>query len=291
MPPEHTCRLERSCGPSTGDWIRFAPDFPGIARIEARFSGHAYDPHRHDCYAIGCTLEGVQSFDYRGERSDSLPGHVMVLHPDELHNGRAGAEGGFRYRMIYIQPHLIHQALGQKAPLPFVPWAVTGDRRLRGAVTAALAELDGSLEELEADQIIANLAHALHLNDPSARQPFGGTVARRAVEDARAYLDANYDRTVSSAELERISGLDRYRLARHFRACLATSPYRYLTQRRLEQARGLLNEDLALADVATASGFADQSHMTRQFRRAYGLTPGHWRRLCLSSEPQSSRRG
>lgn len=291
MSPEPTCRLERSCGSSTGDWIRFAPDFPGIARIEARFSGHAYDPHRHDSYAIGCTLDGVQSFDYRGERADSLPGQVMVLHPDEIHNGRAGADGGFRYRMIYIQPHLIHEALGQKAPLPFVPQAVTGGRRLRVAVEAALSDLDAPLEELEADQIIATLAHALHLNDPSTRQPSGGSAARHAVEDVRAYLDANFDRTVRSAELERLSGLDRYRLARHFRACLATSPYRYLTQRRLERARALLNEDLPLAEVAAASGFADQSHMTRQFRRTYGLTPGHWRRLCLSSEPRSSRRG
>lgn len=291
MPSDSSGRLERSCGPSTGDWIRFAPGFPGVARLEARFSGHAYDPHRHDSYAIGLTLEGVQSFDYRGEKADSLPGQVMVLHPDEVHNGRAGAEGGFRYRMIYIQPHLIHQALEQKTPLPFVPQAVTGDRYLRAAITNALADLDAPLEELEADQFIANLAHALRLSDPSARQSLGETTAGQAVENARAYLDASFDRTVSSVELEKVSGLNRYQLARHFRACLATSPYRYLTQRRLERARTLLHEGLPLAEVATTSGFADQSHMTRQFKRAYGLTPGHWRRLCVSSAPRSWKRG
>jgi hypothetical protein len=94
--------LERSCGPSPRDWIKLAPPQPGLDRIEAFFAGHAYDPHRHDTYAIGYTLAGVQSFDYRGARSDSTTGMVIVLHPDEVHNGRAGAQAGFRYKMLCI---------------------------------------------------------------------------------------------------------------------------------------------------------------------------------------------
>src|SRR5215472_3308572 len=83
-------RLARSCGPSPADWIRLAPAQPGLERIEAFFAGHAYDPHRHDTYAMGYTMGGVQSFDYRGSRQDSLAGDVIVLHPDETHDGRAG---------------------------------------------------------------------------------------------------------------------------------------------------------------------------------------------------------
>lgn len=82
--------LERLCGPSPDDWIRFAPSQAGLERIEAFFEGYAYDPHRHDTYAIGYTMSGVQSFDYRGALCNSTRGKVMVLHPDEVHNGRAG---------------------------------------------------------------------------------------------------------------------------------------------------------------------------------------------------------
>lgn len=65
------------------DWVRRAPQHGAVERIEAYFAGHGYDPHRHDTYAIGQTLAGVQSFRYRRSQRHSLPGGCLVLHPDE----------------------------------------------------------------------------------------------------------------------------------------------------------------------------------------------------------------
>lgn len=252
-----------------------APPRPGLERIEAFFSGHAYDKHRHDTYAIGYTLGGVQSFDYRGARVDSTPGKLIILHPDEAHDGRAGAADGFRYRMLYVEPRLIRDALG--GGLPFVPNAVSTDARLMRALRLAFADFDGDLEDLEADQAVLALAEALRALDPSAASRTASPSCAVAVERARQFLDAHLDRTVASTELETATGLDRYQLARHFRALLGTSPYRYLTMRRLDRARALMREGHALSDAAYASGFADQSHMTRQFKQAFGLSPGRWR--------------
>src|SRR5262249_53571637 len=115
-----TARLERSCGPAAGDWIRIAPSAPGLERFEACFSGHAFDPHRHDTYTIGFTLRGVQAFRYRGAAQRSVRGQVLVLHPDETHDGHAGTQAGFRYRAVYVSPEAIHEALdGSRTPLPF----------------------------------------------------------------------------------------------------------------------------------------------------------------------------
>jgi AraC-like DNA-binding protein len=84
---------------------------------------------------------------------------------------------------------------------------------------------------------------------------------------------------VSSEELEVATGMSRYELARQFRACLGTSPYRYLLMRRLDHARRLIGQGTALAEAALASGFADQAHFTRRFRAAHGLSPGRWAAL------------
>jgi len=70
-----------------------------------------FAPHRHDSYAIGITLRGVQSFGYRGTTQHSEAGCAFVIHPDEKHDGRAGTDEGFGYRIVYIAPRLIAEAL------------------------------------------------------------------------------------------------------------------------------------------------------------------------------------
>src|SRR5262249_40361857 len=101
----------------------------------------------------------------------------------------------------------------------------------------------------------------------------------RAVERARDIFDAHIEINLSSDEMEAATGLSRFALARHFRACFGTSPYRYLTMRRLDRVRAMIGRNVPLADAAMACGFADQSHMTRQFKKAYGISPGRWAAL------------
>lgn len=269
--------LERSC---TSDWLKFAPDHPGIQRIEAYFSGHAYAPHRHDTYSIGYTLQGVQSFHYRGARAQSTSGHVIILHPDEVHDGQAGTSAGFHYRMLYIEPSLVRDALGPSASsLPFVKDAVLADARLMSALHSALNDMDQALDPMQLDHIALLLAEGLLAQDHSARQPRAVCIDSKAISSARDYLNANLDRTVRSEELEGITQHDRYSLARQFRAALGTSPYRYLTMRRLDRARDAISRGERLADAAALSGFSDQAHMTRHFTATFGVSPGRWRQL------------
>jgi AraC-like DNA-binding protein len=270
-------RLERSCGPAARDWIRIAPSSPGLERIEARFSGHGFDPHRHDTYAIGFTIDGVQAFRYRGTAERSNAGEVFVLHPDEVHDGHAGTGAGFRYRILYVEPRLIKDALGATRPLPFVRDAVSRNARLMRAITPALDDLEGPLEDLQREEIMSDLAQALAGSDASFVPRSREKPCWRSVTIARALLDA--EGATTSAKLESATGLSRYALARHFRACLGTSPHRYLVMRRLDRARKLVLQGAPLADAALACGFADQSHMTRQFKKTYGVSPGRFAAL------------
>ena len=281
--------LERLCaGPNNKDWIVLAREqrcVKGLERIEARFAGHGYDPHRHDTYSFGFTMSGVQSFDYRGTRRDSIPGRAIVLHPDEVHDGRAGTEAGFHYRMLYLEPRLIRQALGARATaLPFVQAGISDDRVLLNAVKTALENLSRPIEPLELDQLILELSDAILRLDPSAKAAIKSKrygFSEPSVETAREFLEAEAVRQVSSSELEDITGIERYELSRQFRRCMGTSPYRYLTQRRVLLAREKIGKGGALNDIALSCGFADQSHMTRTFRKTFGLSPGRWRQLLL----------
>jgi len=259
--------------PPRTDWFHRAPDVGGLQRFEAFFAGHGYDLHRHDTYAIGHTLAGVQSFQYRGGWRHSQPGATIVLHPDEAHDGEAGTESGFQYRMMYIEPALIQQMLGGQ-PLPFIKTGLSNDPRLFAATGALLRSLDCPLDPLEEQDALFDLAQALSSVSgvPTKRSGFDYVAAQRA----REYIHSALDRTVTLDELAQHSGRDRWSLSRDFRLLFGTSPYRYLTMRRLDMVRALLTQGQTLVSAALIAGFTDQSHMTRQFSKTYGLPPARW---------------
>ena len=104
-----------------------------------------------------------------------------------------------------------------------------------------------------------------------ARCTYFATVLR-----AREHIEAHLDDTFELADLERACDRDRWQLSRDFRSVLGASPYRYWIHRRLDRARALIRAGHSLADVASACGFADQSHFTRHFKKTYGVTPKVW---------------
>ncbi|MER9076347.1 AraC family transcriptional regulator [Mesorhizobium sp. M0904] len=269
--------LGRLCVDAAENCIVPAPRAAGMERIEARFHGNAFDLHRHDTYAIGVTLYGVQRFRYRGQMHLSLPGQIIILHPDELHDGGAGTEDGLRYRMLYLEPSLMLDCLGGGS-LPFVRNAVVTDRDLRATLLSALGPLDQQLDELFVVDFMTQLMQSLARHAGQPAKPVAKT-AWRAASLARDYLEENVARIVRSDELEAITGLDRYALSRHFRATFSTSPHRFLLMRRLQRARRMIEADEPLAQIAIAAGFSDQSHFNRHFKKAFGVTPGRWSAL------------
>lgn len=258
---------------SPQDWVKLADASPRVERLEAFFRGHGYEPHRHDTYAIGRTLSGVQRFHYRGSMRNSLPGGTLVLHPDEIHDGEAGTADGFQYRMIYIEPALIQQMLGGR-PLPFIPGGLSDDPRLYAATTPLLRAMDASFDVLEEEDALYDLAQTLAVvgGQRYRRQAFD----YQAAERAREYIHSAFHRAITLDELTAVSGRDRWSLSRDFRALFGTSPYRYVTLRRLEHCRRLMLAGESLVESALMAGFTDQSHMTRQFTRTIGVSPHRW---------------
>jgi AraC-like DNA-binding protein len=270
--------LERLC---RQDWIQSTATEYGVEFLEAWFHGHAYQKHRHDTYAICLTTSGVLAFDYRGASEISTPGQVVVLHPDEIHDGYAGAQEGFGYRQLYVEPALIFEAIQMMCPhpcsLPFVRKPVVMNRKLSAAVISAF---QSTREPLAIDSLIVQLAEGLMEADPSCRQVlFPHHLDVAAIKRAREYLDAQKTRIVRSSELEALTGLTRYDLARQFRLMCGTSPYRYLLMRRLDFAREQLAQGRSLVEVAIEAGFADQAHFSRVFKATFGITPARYRAL------------
>lgn len=269
------------------NWIDLSQDTDtGIETLRAHFEGHAYDPHWHDSYLIGVTEQGVQQFNCRRTRHDSVPGQVFLVEPGELHDGDAPTADGFTYHMLYLDPHWLTREVStvfEEAPvdsqLSFVS-TLADDPRLAFATSQAFQTLHrGELRIVRQhamDQLLERLTGHLHWRTRYGDDPRLPQVAHKA----REYLHAHLHHDVGMHELALACGVDRFRLSRAFKSAFGLPPHAYLVQLRLARARHLLAKGEQPADVAIALGFADQSHMGRWFMRAYGLTPAAYRRRC-----------
>ena len=271
------------------DRIRLVHDGPsGVEAIHARFSGHAYDPHRHDEWLVGVTVAGLQEFSCRRARQRSTPGRVILIEPGEMHDGAAGDARGFSYSMLYLPASWIRAGLaGEPGGDPAFRATLSDDPSLAGAIRRACDVLGRPPERLARDAALDAVLDALrpHLGRGARRVPGRGrdaVVANRA----RAVLNDLMAEPVGADALARAAGAhDRFHLARAFRTAHGVSPHAYLVQERLTRARGLLRAGVPPAAVAADCGFADQSHLGRWFRRAYGLTPAGYRAACRTGLP------
>ncbi|WP_321354859.1 AraC family transcriptional regulator [Pseudomonas extremaustralis] len=269
------------------NWIDLSQDpDTGIETLRAHFRGHAYDPHWHDSYLVGVTEQGVQQFNCRRIRHNSVPGQVFLVEPGELHDGDAPTPDGFTYHMLYLDAQWLARevsAVFEEAPLSrqlgFAD-TLTSDPRLALATSQAFQALHSGelriVRQRAMDHLLERLTAQLHWRTRYADDPRLPRVAHKA----REYLHAHLHQDIGMHELALACGVDRFRLTRAFKSAFGLPPHAYLVQLRLARARHWLAKGEQPADVAIALGFADQSHLGRWFVRAYGLTPAAYRKRC-----------
>jgi len=261
--------------------------------MHAHFSGHVYHRHSHETYSLGVTESGAQGFTCRGAGHVSTAGLVMAFNPDETHDGHAAAGNGFTYRMIHMTPDVLTDMLadlaGAHATMPLFAAPVITDPALAGAVRRLHRSLTGPATPLERSERLAAVAALAARHSAGAghasRQGAGaaGLTARdraRAAARVRAFLSDGDAAQATLTDVAEAAGCSRFAAYRAFRSRFGLSPSDYQRQLRLRAARRALAGGAAVADAAAATGFADQAHLTRWFRRCYGITPGAYRAAC-----------
>jgi AraC family transcriptional regulator len=138
----------------------------------------------------------------------------------------------------------------------------------------------GALYASTAAQFLA--AHLL-CSSPAAgaarREPEPGELSPLQAQQVVDFVQAHLDQPLSLAALAQHTGFSAYHFARLFRRTLGESPHQFVLRLRVERAQELLRRsELSLAEVALATGFAHQSHLTQLFKRQVGVTPSVYRR-------------
>ncbi|OLT29911.1 AraC family transcriptional regulator [Actinomadura sp. CNU-125] len=248
--------------------------------LTARIGRRHYAPHVHDEYAIGVTVDGVETMRYRGENVYSGAGGVVVVEPGEAHTGGPARPEGFAYLALYPTAELLRAAVPGNAE-PHFRGPVIDDPSLGEALRLAHRALRAGDDPLEAETRLLEVFDALVRRHAIPRVGTGpahaGPGAARIARSVAERLSDELTRPPPLAEVAADLGLSRYQTLRAFRDVVGMPPYAWLAQHRVSRARVLLDAGHPPADAAALVGFADQAHLTRWFRRVLGVTPGAYR--------------
>jgi AraC-like DNA-binding protein len=260
----------------------FRPNgLPGIEALHARFVEHAYRPHSHPTWTVAVVERGAARFTLDATQQRAGQGELFVLEPESVHTGMAAVPEGWAYKVLYIEPRLLHDWDERDAKPPGAArWVVFRDVALRAALDRAhLALLQAPAGSLEIDEAVLHAVAALrpHLK-PGPPSRGRDRAEHAAVRRARHHLRERWDQQVTLEQLSEIAGLSRFELVRRFREHNAVTPHAFQTDLRIAEARRLLSAGVAPAEVAATCGFADQPHLSRVFKRAVGVSPGRYAR-------------
>lgn len=254
--------------------FRLAAHRPGVELYRAHIVRHAFEPHTHDGFGLGAIEAGVERFRYRGAEHLAPPDSLVTMNPDELHTGRAETEGGWRYRMVYVEPTAMARITGDPAWWFTAP--VHEDAARARRASAILDALWMAREPLAFDSLLFELLALFRSHVHTSRSPRSERAARFA--PVLDYLHAHLSQRLTLDELANVAGLSPFHFLRQFRAQHHATPQQMLMALRLSEAKRRLTRGESAAQVANAVGLADQAHLTRAFARRYGITPVRYQR-------------
>jgi transcriptional regulator GlxA family with amidase domain len=120
--------------------------------------------------------------------------------------------------------------------------------------------------------LLANLSRRAPPPQASGGLPPG------AMRRVREHVEGHLSQSMDLAELAAVAGLSVFHFARAFKQSEGVTPHHYLMRRRVERAQEMLaRSELPLSEIALATGFSDQSHLSRHFRQILGMPPGRFR--------------
>ncbi|WP_461602986.1 AraC family transcriptional regulator [Aeromonas rivipollensis] len=254
---------------------------PALPFIEARAvqdGRHVcYDKHSHAHFSIGAITGGHSHYLNQRSLQEVGPGSLVLMNPEEVHACNPIADQPWSYLMFYLDTDWL-RSQQEEAGLgsEFRPFDMTASRD--PLLYQGLQHLHHQLVQAP-DPLAREVACHLFSRQLLARL----TPARwddrppQHLQRAAELMQDDSASPLSLSQLSAVAGLTPSHFVRAFSQHYGMTPHAYLLDRRIRHARTLLKQGQPLAEVALASGFADQAHFQRQFKRRVAATPGQYR--------------
>ena len=244
--------------------------------------------HEHPEHFIELVFDGNVSYEVseRGQtrRFISQPGTICLLPRGAEHEVNWLRES--QHIVVALKPCRLSNVLEEAAHENNIElrehWNLI-DRHISALLMEMMADLkDGSpAGTLYGESLANSLAVYLlkrHSNVTKRLEPYRGGLSRSTLNRVLEYVNANLSDRLVLGELAKVAGINVYHFARAFKQSTGESPHQYVLRRRIEQARELLgHSQVSIIETSARTGFVDQSHFSKVFRRIVGVSPSEYR--------------
>lgn len=259
----------------------FASCLPGMDMLHADFTTHEYAPHVHHSFVIAVTEVGGAEFKSRGRVGTADQQTLLVFNPDEPHSGRMGGSARWRYRSFYLaEPGITHlmSTLGLEKTRYFGS-NIYRDQKLIAGFLQLHKILDGTgepCEPMQEEELIISCFGTLFQNHTQLGQQIrlpAASTDKHLLARVFQLINDCFSERLTLEQMAEVANLTQFQLIAAFNRTTGLTPHTYLTQLRLRAAIAHLAAGQAASEAAIASGFYDQSALTRHFKRTFGMTP------------------
>lgn len=243
------------------------------------FTTYQFKPHFHDSYTIIFLDLGVGDYSYSNNDQIIEAGGMLVLNPFDVHTGRSVEGYPWHFSSMYISQKIMQRAMssmGISHRLPIFKNNIISDNKIFRKGHTAYPDLIYGKNTLASEKSLMAFLRTLiekYGSMDSSRQPANGDLGSAPVEIVKNYIHDHYLTDVSIQQLAQQVKMTEYNLVRKFKKAYHLPPRQYLLNLRIEKAKKLLAQRYSSTQVAYQTGFYDQSHFIRHFKRFIGVTP------------------
>ena len=238
--------------------------------IKSDFSKTDFKPHIHNNFSIGLITKGECKLNIKNEKKLIKRNEIRIINPLETHFVENSNHWG--YANLFIEKEYIYNIASSITSQPFKH--LTFNNKINDVKTInlfkKLINLD-NLKYIESEEVLIELIEIFIKKHSSVyiKKPKLDFNKKKILD----YIYENYLEDIKLEDLEKIAGISKYYIIRVFKKHFLLTPYQFILKLRIEYALKLIQKNYPLSIVAVESGFFDQSHFIKEFKKIYGVTP------------------
>ena len=263
--------------------VRFTriADLPALELYQTCDNAAFFPRHFHWVFAMTIVETGRRIHETKQGRHLLAPGHIVIVNAGDMHSTSAPDKSSSSAQSLRIDPALLSslalQVSGEKHPQLYFKHPVIDDPELFTRIRQLYSTLIDFTSKLEKDCLLLDVFAELYTRHSAERMtPAILGQERTPVAQVCEYLQDCYKENVSLQQLSALANLSPFHLSRVFAKEIGIPPHMYQMQVRLKKATDLLAGGKSISAVAAETGFCDQSHFQRAFKKKFGITPGQY---------------